>query len=96
MPTTKLNGGLKKCHYADSVYQKKHYSLPCAEFDRHNRNLVLTAFGPGKAFEALMGAYAQGDDLSPLGWVCSMDWKLCPLYRLPFHEDPFLPPRSSQ
>jgi sulfur relay (sulfurtransferase) DsrF/TusC family protein len=21
-----------------------------AEFDRHNRNLVLTAFGPGKSF----------------------------------------------
>ena len=47
-----------------------------AEFDRHNRNLVLTAFGTGEAFEALMGAYAQGDDFSPLGWVCSMDWKL--------------------
>ena len=23
-----------------------------------------------------MGAFAQGDDLSPLGWVCLMDWKL--------------------
>jgi hypothetical protein len=32
-----------------------------AEFDRDNRNLVLTAFGPGEPFEALMGAYAQGD-----------------------------------
>ena len=47
-----------------------------AEFDRGNRNFVLTAFGPGKGFEATMGAYAQGDDFSPLGWVCTMDWKL--------------------
>ena len=53
-----------------------------AEFDRDNRNLVLTAFGPGEPFEALMGAYAQGDDFSPLGWVCTMDWKLalCAMY----------------
>ena len=31
---------------------------------------------------SLMGAYAQGDDFSPLGWVCTMDWKLalCAMY----------------
>ena len=45
--------------------------------DTDNKNYVLTAYGPGREFEALMGAYAQGDDLSPLGWVCTMDWKLC-------------------
>jgi hypothetical protein len=44
--------------------------------DTDNKNYVLTAYGPGREFEALMGAYAQGDDLSPLGWVCTMDWKL--------------------
>ena len=44
--------------------------------DTGNKNYVLTAYGPGREFEALMGAYAQGDDLSPLGWVCTMDWKL--------------------
>ena len=54
-----------------------------AEFDRDNRNLVLTAFGPGEPFEALMGAYAQGDDFSPLGWVCTMDWKLAPCAMCP-------------
>jgi hypothetical protein len=29
-------------------------------------------FGPGGPSEALMGAYAQGGDFSPLGWVCTM------------------------
>jgi hypothetical protein len=42
-----------------------------AEFDRANRNFVITTSNPGDAFEVIMGAYAQGDDFSPLCWVAT-------------------------
>ena len=44
------------------------------EFDRGNENIVLTAYGDSDPFEAEMGAWAQGDDFSPIGWVVTMDW----------------------
>ena len=44
------------------------------DFDRGNRNVVLTAYGDSDPFEAEMGAWAQGDDFSPIGWVVTMDW----------------------
>jgi hypothetical protein len=34
--------------------------------DTDNKNYVLTAHGPGREFEALIVAYAQGDDISHL------------------------------
>ena len=46
------------------------------EFDRGNQNIVLTAFGDSEPFEAEMGAWAQGDDFSPIGWVVTMDWMI--------------------
>ena len=45
--------------------------------------MVLTAYGDSDPFEAEMGAWAQGGDFSPIGWVVTMDWMIQVVTRAP-------------